>query len=290
MKSQLYLFLFMLFGVISHAQTPEQIEVFKKELLTACNEEKPDTFTALLSTDGNKIEDNKGLLRLWRGIAAVKENTKISQLEYYSKADLENQANEDSFESDDHLMIYEIFDQTRMIRSSGLCYDIPPVGMVSISSDSGSLMFDVAFNNGKFRIPKTRQATQEERAEADLIAKRRNPSLITLKDSIDAANKLGKQVSLIVVTRGKGDKFMVNRKEVSTTSMKEVILDLAKKAGDKNLIIVVDCGSENKTQMELLETICDEGGIGDFSLITYQDAEISDDKSLKPSVQPNDQK
>lgn len=273
-------------AINGYAQTPQQVDGFKKEFLAAWEQKVPHSFDALFYHDSAHEDIIKRYIEDWQKLRNSPDGAKIHHLNYISKDDYERSVNGDSAEN--YTWLEQEFDQTPTIARRGVCFNIPLAGVVQFTLQKQIFNVPVGMHGGKLYIAGTRNATEQERADARLtLAKQRhvNTGLLALREIVCRANKAKQHVSLIVVNRGDKNHLMINNNEVAKADLKDWIIDLEKNRDAKLPIIIVDCGDESKSILDLLDPLVESYLIESIVYI-YRDSRGLEDAS-KPVNTPD---
>ena len=290
------------------AQKPQEVDVFKKELLSAWDQKDPHSLDTLFSKDSVNEDANRRYIESFLKHRDSPVGNKIDNLTYISRDEYERSLNAVLPAKDDYEWLSLWFDQTAMIAETGFCFNVPLIGVIQISlSEHGgshtSLIAPVGLRSNKLCFAGRRTATEQEKADARLaVAKLKyvNTGLLALKRAIDLANQEGKQVSLIVVNRDDREHLMINKKEVPKAELKEFFQDLDKNLGKKMPIVFIDCGMETPEVADLVGPIF-ESMISEGSLIanhlpkenqtnppTTSNTQAEQPGAAQPATQPAD--
>jgi len=273
MKIVIFTITSILLASICHAQKPQEVDVFKKELLSAWNQKDSHSLDTLFSKDSVNEDANKRYIEWCQKHRDSPGGDKINNLTYISKDEYVRSLTAVLPAKDDYEWLSLCFDQTAMIADSGICFNVPLIGVIQIElSEHGgshtSLIVPVGMRGDKLCFAGKRTATEQEIADARLaVAKLKyvNRGLLALKKAIDLANQEGKQVSLIVVNREDREHLMINKREVPKAELKEFFQDLDKNLGKKMPIVFIDCGMETPEVADLMgpifESMITEGSL-----------------------------
>lgn len=266
-------------AINGYAQSAQQVDGFKKEFISAWEQKDPHSFDALFYHDSAHEDIIKRYIEDWQKLRDNPDGAKIPHLNYISKDDYERSLNGDSAE--EYTWMEQVFDQTPSTAKRGVCFNIPLAGVVQITLQKQIFIVPVGMHGGKLYIAGTRNATEQERADARLmLAKQRhvNTGLLALRRLVGRANEAKQNVSLIVVNRGDKNHLMINNNEVAKADLKDWIIDLEKNRGEVLPIIIVDCGDESKSILDLLNPIV-ESYLIECVVYIYGDSRGSEDAS-----------
>lgn len=263
-----------------HAQTPQQVDGFKKDFLSAWEQKASHSFDALFYHGSAHEDIIKRYIEDWQKLRDSPDGAQIDQLDYISKDDYKRSVNGDS--AKDYTWLEQIFNQTPTIAKRGVCFNIPIEGVVQITLQKQTFVVPVGMHGVKLYIAGTRNATVQERADASLTLEKQrhvNTELLNLRGLIGRLNKKEQHVSLIVVNRGDNSHLMINNKQVSKKDLKGFFENLEKIRGAEVPIIIVDCGDENKAVFDLLMPVV-ESYLSESVLYNYGDSTRPDESPL----------